>query len=335
MHRNEHVSSRSDFSIGLDRAAGDARYIRKNALQPAATDYIRLGAAPLAIGAINIDGSSFGGVAINATGSVTAGAASFTTGAFSGDVSLAASTQFAHAFGGGTGPSFLRVTSTGGDFYFGTEDSAGSFFSQTAYSTVLYSPNHPIVLVGPGSGKLTVDAGITVGGNLTVGASTFVVTAATGAVSATGAANFGSSAGASATLQATGARNNWLGAALMLSSTTAPAQQWGMYVGAANELYIADRTGGVNPITITPATQAVLLGGALAITGALTVGTSTPHTSAQAQGDTTAKGWLFPRMTTAQKNAIGTPATGLVVFDTTLAKLCVYTGAAWETITSA
>jgi hypothetical protein len=39
-------------------------------------------------------------------------------------------------------------------------------------------------------------------------------------------------------------------------------------------------------------------------------------------------------MTTTQKTAVATPAAGLVVFDTTLAKLCVYSGAAWETITS-
>jgi hypothetical protein len=47
----------------------------------------------------------------------------------------------------------------------------------------------------------------------------------------------------------------------------------------------------------------------------------------------TTKGFLPPRMTTAQKNAIVTPAAGLVVYDTNLAKLCVYT-TAWETVTS-
>jgi hypothetical protein len=57
-----------------------------------------------------------------------------------------------------------------------------------------------------------------------------------------------------------------------------------------------------------------------------------------ALGSTT-KGFLPPRMTTVQKNAIrlfgGTTLTpGLVVYDTTLNKLCVYTGAAWETVTS-
>ncbi len=48
----------------------------------------------------------------------------------------------------------------------------------------------------------------------------------------------------------------------------------------------------------------------------------------------TTKGFLPPRMTTVQKNAIGSPAEGLVVMDTTLHKLCVYSGSAWEVITS-
>jgi hypothetical protein len=50
--------------------------------------------------------------------------------------------------------------------------------------------------------------------------------------------------------------------------------------------------------------------------------------------DSTNRGFLPPRMTSAQKNAISSPATGLVVYDTTLNKLSVYTGAAWETVTS-
>jgi hypothetical protein len=46
------------------------------------------------------------------------------------------------------------------------------------------------------------------------------------------------------------------------------------------------------------------------------------------------QGFLPPRMTTTQKNAISSPAQGLMVFDTTLIKLCVYSGTSWETITS-
>jgi hypothetical protein len=58
-----------------------------------------------------------------------------------------------------------------------------------------------------------------------------------------------------------------------------------------------------------------------------------PVTSAALAVNGTSKGFLPPRMTTTQKNAISSPAAGLVVYDTTLSKLCVYT-TAWETITS-
>jgi hypothetical protein len=67
--------------------------------------------------------------------------------------------------------------------------------------------------------------------------------------------------------------------------------------------------------------------------GNLIIGSSSVNASAILQADSTTKGFLPPRMTTTQKNAITTPAAGLVVYDTTLAKLCVYT-TAWETITS-
>jgi hypothetical protein len=38
-------------------------------------------------------------------------------------------------------------------------------------------------------------------------------------------------------------------------------------------------------------------------------------------------------VTTTEKNAL-TPKKGWVVFDTTLGKLCVYNGSAWQTVTS-
>jgi len=62
---------------------------------------------------------------------------------------------------------------------------------------------------------------------------------------------------------------------------------------------------------------------------------ATANASAILDAQSTTKGVRFPNMTTTQKLAIATPAAGLVVFDTTLSKLCVYSGAAWQTITSA
>jgi len=59
-----------------------------------------------------------------------------------------------------------------------------------------------------------------------------------------------------------------------------------------------------------------------------------PNASAILDAQSTTKGVRMPNMTTTQKNAISSPAAGLMVFDTTLAKLCVYSGSAWQTITS-
>jgi len=58
------------------------------------------------------------------------------------------------------------------------------------------------------------------------------------------------------------------------------------------------------------------------------------NASAILEANSTTLGFLPPRMTTTQKNAIASPAAGLVVYDTTLGKLCVRGAAAWETITS-
>jgi hypothetical protein len=68
--------------------------------------------------------------------------------------------------------------------------------------------------------------------------------------------------------------------------------------------------------------------------GSTSIGAGTTiDASAVLDVKSTTQGVLFPRMTTSEKNAIASPAAGLVVYDTTLNKLCVYT-TAWETITS-
>jgi hypothetical protein len=67
--------------------------------------------------------------------------------------------------------------------------------------------------------------------------------------------------------------------------------------------------------------------------GELSLGTTTAVASSILTATSTTQGVLFPRMSTSEKNAIASPVAGLVVYDTTLNKLCVYT-TAWETITS-
>jgi hypothetical protein len=72
----------------------------------------------------------------------------------------------------------------------------------------------------------------------------------------------------------------------------------------------------------------------LTASGNLGIGTTSPSASAILDAQSTTKGVRMPNMTTTQKNAISSPDAGLMVFDTTLAKLCVYSGSAWQTITS-
>lgn len=55
---------------------------------------------------------------------------------------------------------------------------------------------------------------------------------------------------------------------------------------------------------------------------------------AQAQAQSTLNGIVVPNFTTVQKVAIVAPVAGQTIFDTTLAKLCVYSGTAWQTVTS-
>jgi hypothetical protein len=52
--------------------------------------------------------------------------------------------------------------------------------------------------------------------------------------------------------------------------------------------------------------------------------------SALCQMDSTTRGVLFPRMTTAQRNAIAAPAIGLFIFNTTTNELNMWNGAGWR-----
>jgi hypothetical protein len=62
----------------------------------------------------------------------------------------------------------------------------------------------------------------------------------------------------------------------------------------------------------------------------ISIGNSSPSASARLQVDSTTSGFLPPRMTTANRNAISSPAEGLCVYDTTLHKLYVYDGTIWN-----
>lgn len=63
------------------------------------------------------------------------------------------------------------------------------------------------------------------------------------------------------------------------------------------------------------------------------IGTTSPAASAALDITSTTKGLLIPRMTTAERTAIASPAKGLMVFDNTTSTYWFYNGSAWAEIT--
>jgi hypothetical protein len=70
-------------------------------------------------------------------------------------------------------------------------------------------------------------------------------------------------------------------------------------------------------------------------TGRVGIGVNAPDASAQLDLTSTTKGFLVPRMTQTQRDAIVSPATGLQIYDITNAGFYWYNGAAWVPLSSA
>jgi hypothetical protein len=124
-------------------------------------------------------------------------------------------------------------------------------------------------------------------------------------------------------LDNTAGNTNWsVGASLELTPTgTATTSDHGMTAG-----FSATPSG-----TTTRIVNVLDTGAAMSVSSTTA---TTPAASAVLDLQSTTTGLLPPRMTTTQKNAISSPAEGLLIYDTTLHKLCIRVAAAWETVTS-
>ncbi len=104
----------------------------------------------------------------------------------------------------------------------------------------------------------------------------------------------------------------------------------GAYVGQFSALgtdmrFVNTTTGNLLFITSANQERARITSG-----GSFGIGTgSSINASAKVQVDSTTQGFLPPRMTATQKLAIGTPAAGLMVYDTTLNQMSYYNGTLW------
>ena len=108
------------------------------------------------------------------------------------------------------------------------------------------------------------------------------------------------------------------GTALLPSIAALGNLNTGVWFPAADTL--AASTAGVERIRVTSA-------------GNVGIGTATPNANAILDVSSTTKAFMPPRMTTTQKNAIASPTAGMLVYDSTLNKLSVYT-TTWQTVTS-
>ena len=71
-------------------------------------------------------------------------------------------------------------------------------------------------------------------------------------------------------------------------------------------------------------------------TGPAGIGTTSPHASSLLEIKSTSKGFLAPRMTKAQRDAIGAPAVGLLIYQTNSTPgFYYYGGSAWKAVTPA
>ena len=106
----------------------------------------------------------------------------------------------------------------------------------------------------------------------------------------------------------------------------APAARYAVIGWTGSHLWYTAPTGTAgNPITFTEAMT-------LNSSGNLLLGTTTDVPSAILNVSSVTKGILIPRMTTTQKNAIASPATGLQVYDTSTNSIEFYNGTVWQSL---
>ena len=154
----------------------------------------------------------------------------------------------------------------------------------------------------------------------------------TGSFNTTGSSNsfYGRSA---AYANTTGNYNTAIGNSSLTSITTGT---WSTALGYNANVNTGAQTNAtaIGAFARVDCDNCLVLGSVSGINGApsgvnVGIGTTNPHTSAQLDVSSTAKGFLPPRMTTAQRNAIASPTPGLMLFNTTTQSLEIFTAYGW------
>lgn len=101
---------------------------------------------------------------------------------------------------------------------------------------------------------------------------------------------------------------------------------WGLRVALDNHIRIRDITGGTEPVFVEAAAPSSSI--RVAASGRVGLGGS-PDGSAKLDVQSTSGGLLVPRMTTTQRDAITSPADGLIIYNTTTAQFEGRASGAW------
>lgn len=223
-----------------------------------------------------------------------------------------------------------------------TNGASGTVLRKDATGLVEFATINSVLQVAPidlGSQPLTTTGAVSTGAltptSLTsTGAASVGSLASTGAVTAKTVAITNPAATTALTINQSLAGNGVVinsvdGTALSIQSTNTNPNKGGtleffnsttgdvVFSGAADGLFVFNNTSSA----VTKATV---------FTGAnVGIGTTAPDLNAILHLNSITQGFLPPKMTTTQKNAISVPPSGLVVYDTTTNKLCVYNGTSW------
>ncbi len=145
-----------------------------------------------------------------------------------------------------------------------------------------------------------------------------------------------------ATAESIGWRNNADDGNLLLTTNASDELLYNgsqVLTGAGPSSYVSSISGTANQVVASGSTGAVTLSlpQSLATSsalqfGSLALGASLDSSSLLSMSSTT-KGFLPPRMTTVQRDAIGTPAEGLTIFNTTTGQMNLYSTGAWTALT--
>jgi hypothetical protein len=241
---------------------------------------------------------------------------------------------------GGSGGVGIRVSSPQNiNFYAGNADAD---FSQNVFR--LFGGTGNVLIQNGGTFtdagfRLDVNGTARVQGNLTVGTTaapseigTVNISASSNSIAGISIRNTSSESGstqASIWLQNSGTSRSALFKLGVNYTTykTLSANDLGFYNFNGGNISILNDflTGNINFTAGGASTPHAVIGS----NGIFSIGTTSPNASAQLQIDSTTRGFLLPRMTSAQRDAIASPATGLMVYNTTDNRPSFFNGTSW------